>query len=525
MTQETGTERDRTGQNHAAEDHPAQEHSAQDPATEGHVDDGHAALLDELGRLIRAGRPGEAVALADTALQESLPDHTATLVHLKRLGALLNLDDIERCPAAVDALHTLLGRFDDPAMVGEFHALAAGVAQRLGALERSVNHLVRGARALERAPDGFATAMAWLDLAVTYSYIGFHSDAVEALARAQRVAGAAGLDAATFSHPEIRVRYALWLDQQGDTSGCVRELLRINATLGQHDAQPQEIPYLVYSAARLAALGVRPRQPADAFSYEATSPEDVAVMLAARACLAIAAGDPRRALVHLAEVDRDGHVSEPEVRRLQALAYARDGQLAAALACERSVHRALRDRTARLHGLYVEGVAARLDQDELRQSVTRYSDEAHTDMLTGLPNRRHLERFVADLTRRGTYGTVGVADLDGFKAVNTVHGHLSGDEVLRQVAAILSRLLRRGDFLARYGGDEFVVVLPDTRLGAAAEVTGRLVAAVAGFDWSSVVPGTPVSLTMGLAELGPRTDLATAFRAADLVMLQEKKDR
>lgn len=216
-----------------------------------------AGLLDELGRLIRAGRPADAVVLADGALDGGLPDRTAATVLLYKLSALLNLDDVERCPATVDAVHALLERFDDPVVVGEFHALAARVTQRLGALELSVQHLVRGVRALERAPSGFASATAWLDVAVTYSYIGFHTEAVEALARARRIAATAGLEPATFSHPEIRVRYALWLDQQGDTAGCVRELLRVNMTLGPQDIQPQETPFLVYAAARLAALGVR----------------------------------------------------------------------------------------------------------------------------------------------------------------------------------------------------------------------------------------------------------------------------
>ncbi|WP_412538822.1 GGDEF domain-containing protein [Longispora sp. K20-0274] len=481
-------------------------------------------LLDELGRLIRAGRPADAVVLADGALAGGLPDRTAATVLLHKLSALLTLDDVERCPATVDAVHALLERFDDPVVVGEFHALAARVTQRLGALELSVQHLVRGVRALERAPSGFASATAWLDVAVTYSYIGFHTEAVEALARARRIAAAAGLEPALFSHPEIRVRYALWLDQQGDTAGCVRELLRVNTTLGPDDIQPQETPFLVYAAARLAALGVRAHRGVGVFTenYEATSPEAVAVMLAADACLALASGDPKRALAHLTAVEEDGHVPEPEVYRLRALAYARDGELAAALASERIVHRGMRDRSARLHSLYVEGVAARLDQDDLRQTVTRYSDEAYTDLLTGLPNRRHLDRFVGDLISEGRPGTLVVAGLDDFTTVNTVHGRLSSDEVLRQVAAILGRLLRGSDFLARYGGDEFVIVLPDAPLAVASDVTGRLAAAVNSFDWTILVPGTPVTITMGLAELGPGTDLVTAFQAAELARSQRK---
>lgn len=97
--------------------------------------------------------------------------------------------------------------------------------------------------------------------------------------------------------------------------------------------------------------------------------------------------------------------------------------------------------------------------------------------------------------------------------------------MLRQVAAILGRLLRGSDFLARYGGDEFVIVLPDTPLAAASDVTGRLAAAVNSFDWAILVPGTPVTVTMGLAELSPGTDMVAAFQAAEQARSRRKAGR
>ena len=118
---------------------------------------------------------------------------------------------------------------------------------------------------------------------------------------------------------------------------------------------------------------------------------------------------------------------------------------------------------------------------------------------------------------------LGVLDLDGFKEVNTIHGHLVGDQVLEQVAAILSRTMRGEDFLARYGGDEFVIVLPRTGLAEGDEVADRLTAAVADHDWSALAPGTAVTLTIGLAELDGHTGLADAFEAADLLMLRGKR--
>ncbi len=120
---------------------------------------------------------------------------------------------------------------------------------------------------------------------------------------------------------------------------------------------------------------------------------------------------------------------------------------------------------------------------------------------------------------------LGVCDLDGFKAVNTVHGHLSGDLVLQRIAGVLNRVMRRGDFVARYGGDEFVVVLPTTSSAEASEIARRIVSAVAAEDWQALVPGTPVGVTIGWAKVssdGTFTSVADAFAAADRAMLRAK---
>lgn len=489
------------------------------------ADDAVAALRE----LLIGGKPAAVVDLADEALARGprgvRSDADVARILLVKLAALLNLERFDRCPEVIDAAHAALSRCDEPALEGDFHALAGGLAQQQGGLERCVTHLVRGERALERVRiDDKESALAWLDLATTYSYIAFHEEAVAALRRAQDAAWAAGEPAGGYVHPEIRVRRALWLDHRGDSEGCVRELTDLYESVEPCDVDGFDLPHLGFAGARLMALGVKVRRdPRTVLAgYRAATPEDAATNLLAEICLDIAAGRSAEALAALDSPVLAGAAPAAEVMRLRSLALSAAGDFRAALSAERAAVAAIVNGPGRLNSLYIEGITARLDQDELRRSVTRYSDEAHTDALTGLPNRRHLERFVKDLTSHGTYGTIGVADLNGFKAVNTTHGHQSGDEVLQQVAALLSRTLRVGDFLARYGGDEFVVILPGTRLVEAADVSSRLISAVARFDWAALVPTTPVSLSIGLAELSPRTDFSAAFQAADLVMLREK---
>ncbi|GAB3871253.1 hypothetical protein GCM10027610_134420 [Dactylosporangium cerinum] len=98
----------------------------------------------------------------------------------------------------------------------------------------------------------------------------------------------------------------------------------------------------------------------------------------------------------------------------------------------------------RLRDLFVEGVAALLDHEDLVRRVDFHRGEAQTDPLTGLPNRRYLEEHVTKLFTAGGHAALGVCDLDGFKQVNTRHGHLSGDLVLQRVAGVLNRVMRKG---------------------------------------------------------------------------------
>ncbi|MDB4986214.1 MAG: hypothetical protein JWN04_1392 [Myxococcaceae bacterium] len=139
------------------------------------------------------------------------------------------------------------------------------------------------------------------------------------------------------------------------------------------------------------------------------------------------------------------------------------------------------------------------------------------DELTGLYNRRHLFAELhrqLDRVARGASCGVLMIDLDGFKRVNDQLGHDSGDVLLRDIAGALTIETRAVDLVARYGGDEFVVVLPDLAPESALPVAERVVTAV-GIVGRERWPSVPVTASVGVAISRVGDDVATLLRRAD----------
>jgi len=124
--------------------------------------------------------------------------------------------------------------------------------------------------------------------------------------------------------------------------------------------------------------------------------------------------------------------------------------------------------------------------------------QAARDSLTGMFNRRslllELDRELARVRRGGTVLSIAMFDLDHFKELNDTHGHQAGDEVLRGIAACMQATVRQPDILGRYGGEEFVLLMPDTDAGMAMRVCERIRVAVqvGGVDWN----GQRMSITV-----------------------------
>src|SRR5215469_13664977 len=169
--------------------------------------------------------------------------------------------------------------------------------------------------------------------------------------------------------------------------------------------------------------------------------------------------------------------------------------------------------------------------ERLRDNVQMSIEAAITDALTTLHNRRYMESHLGTLVEqahaRGKPLTVLVLDIDFFKAVNDTHGHDAGDDVLREFALRLKKSIRGIDLACRLGGEEFVVVMPDTDMAVAGMVAERLRRRIAAepFPIAKGERKVEVTISIGLAALGgPEDTAATVLKRADQALYRAKRD-
>jgi two-component system cell cycle response regulator len=169
--------------------------------------------------------------------------------------------------------------------------------------------------------------------------------------------------------------------------------------------------------------------------------------------------------------------------------------------------------------------------ERLRDNVQMSIEMAITDALTGLSNRRYMESHLGTLVEqagaRGKPLSALVIDIDYFKAINDTHGHDAGDDVLRDFALRLKRSIRGIDLACRYGGEEFVIVMPETDMAVAAMVAERLRRRIAAepFAITQGAQTIPVTISIGIAGLRGKDDSAAALlKRADQALYRAKRD-
>jgi diguanylate cyclase (GGDEF)-like protein len=167
--------------------------------------------------------------------------------------------------------------------------------------------------------------------------------------------------------------------------------------------------------------------------------------------------------------------------------------------------------------------------EERASQAELYERLAHTDGLTDLYNYRFFQQLLSvEMSRAQRFRrplSLIMLDIDHFKAYNDVYGHQAGDHALRRLAALLRRSSRSYDLVARYGGDEFVIILPETDRGTAAEVAERIRACVEQTSptGNDVLPGHQLTTSLGIASFPQdATDTGDLIRKADRALYQAK---
>lgn len=174
---------------------------------------------------------------------------------------------------------------------------------------------------------------------------------------------------------------------------------------------------------------------------------------------------------------------------------------------------------------FCEVLAGDLLHVKMHEELTRQRD---SDELTGIPNRAYLRRngpaLLSLAERKGCPAALLFCDLDRFKAVNDLHGHETGDAVLRDVARGMAGRVRAYDLLARLGGDEFVVLMPDAGPAEAAVMAKRLRACVAQVANDRGLSGSSgLAVSIGVAQHAPGCSIDDLVRQADAAMYVDKR--
>ncbi len=173
--------------------------------------------------------------------------------------------------------------------------------------------------------------------------------------------------------------------------------------------------------------------------------------------------------------------------------------------------------------LILQGCATALSKQIQMENL---KDAAVVDPLTGCYNRREFEnqinRHIATASRHGQRLSLFMFDLDYFKRINDTHGHLGGDQVLKEISFLVKDNMRTGDVLARYGGEEFIAILPETDKNKAMELADRLRAKIATMRIPHNGTNIRVTASFGVSELTPNADMNKIIQDADSMLYKAK---
>jgi diguanylate cyclase (GGDEF)-like protein len=195
---------------------------------------------------------------------------------------------------------------------------------------------------------------------------------------------------------------------------------------------------------------------------------------------------------------------------------------AQALAAKLDLEKARHD--AEMHRVRSEELAVLNSQ--LQNQAVLLEKLAREDELTGLANRRKLEEFAiqafADSRRHNSSLSMAIADLDFFKGVNDRFGHATGDDVMRILGAVLREVCPQGALAARFGGEEFVLILPNTKAEQAFALCEKVRVMIETYDWKQLHPKLAVTISLGLSDSQEAGTHERLLSLADLRLYEAK---
>jgi diguanylate cyclase (GGDEF)-like protein len=241
--------------------------------------------------------------------------------------------------------------------------------------------------------------------------------------------------------------------------------------------------------------------------------------------------DPYGLFVTFASLDRQQHVYRQVLRSLETLAAELMGNIHHHGQRLQKISNGLEESEQKKVEDIADAVAKIFDAaDEIQQKIETTEEHigaqaekvqmqavlSHTDLLTSLPNRRafeaELEQLIARSRNKGTYFSVLYLDLDQFNRINLQYGHQGGDVVLRQAASVVKQLMRGRDLVARYAGDTFAIVLPQTTLHDALPVAERVRTAIEETRFGHGNYPLNVTARVGVAQAQPEETSADVSR-------------